>query len=108
MTTDAFNPRSQRGLDLARSKHQLFRRLDKDTWIVPSATCSHHEYLVDTSCSTCSCPDAEEDGMICKHLWAVRYLVNEVTLIDGTQLAPPPAEDAEDAAMSIGAQGGAS
>ncbi|MBA3671256.1 MAG: SWIM zinc finger family protein [Gemmatimonadaceae bacterium] len=107
MTTDVLNRRSQRGLDLAKSKHQLFRRLDEDTWIVPSATCSHHDYLVDASRLTCTCPDAEESGVICKHLWGVAYLLNEITLIDGTRLTPPRVE-AEDAVTSIGVQGGAS
>jgi len=93
MTTDAFNPRSQRGLDLARTKHQLFRRVDECTWIVPSATCSHHAYLVDALHLTCTCPDFDENGTTCKHLWAVRYLNNEITLLDGTQLALPPVTD---------------
>lgn len=107
MTTDGLNARSQRGLDLARAKHQLFQRIDEDRWIIPSATCSHHTYLVDASHSTCTCPDAES-GIICKHLWAVAYLQNEITLIDGTRLVPPPVEDADRAMARFGVQGGAS
>jgi hypothetical protein len=101
-------PRSQRGLDLATAKHQLFSRIDEHAWIVPSATCPEHAYLVDASRLTCTCPDSEEGGGICKHLWAVAYLQNEITLTDGTQLTPPPVEGAEDAVPSIDDQGEAS
>lgn len=107
MTTDSLNARSQRGLDLARAKHQLFQRIDEDKWIVPSATCSHHAYLVDTSRSTCTCPDSES-GDKCKHLWAVAFVQNEITLIDGTQLTPPPVEDPSGEVTPFGVQGGAS
>lgn len=107
MTNDGLNARSQRGLDLARAKHQLFQRVDEDKWIVPSATCSHHAYLVDAARSTCTCPDSES-GETCKHLWAVAFIRNEITLIDGTQLAPPPVEDATDEVARFGVQGGAS
>ena len=90
MTTDALNARSQRGLALAKAKHQLFRRIDEDVWLVPSATCPHHAYVVDASRRTCTCPDFEESGTACKHLWAVRYFNDEITLLDGTHLVPPP------------------
>lgn len=108
MTNDALSARSQRGRALAKAKHQMFHRVDEDRWIVPSATCSQHAYLVDVSRSMCTCPDAES-GAKCKHLWAVAYLQNEITLIDGTQLTPPPLEDAEnEVTSSLGVQGGAS
>ncbi|HTR51101.1 MAG TPA: SWIM zinc finger family protein [Kofleriaceae bacterium] len=87
--------RQARGLDLAKAKHQHFHRIDEDRWIVPSATCSQHAYLVDASRSTCTCPDSER-GAKCKHLWAVAYVQNKITLIDGTQLKPPPVTDATD------------
>lgn len=100
--------RSQPGLDLATTKHQLFTRIDEHTWIVPSTTCPEHAYLVDASRLTCTCPDAEEGVGLCKHLWAVAFLHNEITLIDGTQLTSPPVEVAEDAVPSIDGEGEAS
>lgn len=89
MMSAALDARSQHGLDLVRAKHELFQRIDQNRWIVPSATCPLHAYLVDISHSTCTCPDAEA-GATYKHLWAVRYLRDEITLLDGTQLMPPP------------------
>ena len=107
MTNDRFNPRSQRGLDLAKTKHQRFRRIADGTWLVPSAIRADQTYMIDASLSRCTCPDGET-GATCEHLWAVAYLQNEITLIDGTHLEPPPVEDPEDAATSLGVQGGVS
>ena len=107
MTNNASGPRSQRGFDLATAKHQLFRRIDEDVWLVPSATCSHHAYVVDASRMTCTCPDFEESGTTCKHLWAVRYLDNEITLIDGTHLVAPPVTDDDECLITLNG-GGAS
>lgn len=107
MTIRSFNPQVERGRDLARAKHDRFHRLNADTWIVPSATCSHFSYLVDTSRSTCTCPSAAS-GATCMHLWAAAFLQNDITLIDGTRLAPPPVENAEDLVAPIYVHGCAS
>jgi hypothetical protein len=87
------SPRSQRGLELAKSKHQLFRRIAKDTWLVPSATNSDNTYVVSVPRPSCTCPGFDESGR-CTHVLAVAYLSNEITLIDGTRLTPPPVIDA--------------
>ena len=107
MTTNAANSRLQRGLELATAKHEVFRRIDEDIWLVPSATCSHHGYVVDASRLTCTCPDFEDGGTTCKHLCAVRYLNNEITLLDGTHLAPPPVTDGDEWLTTLD-RGGAS
>src|SRR5947208_1808173 len=94
MTTNRCSPRSQRGLDLARAKHKLFRRIDDVTWLVPSATNSASTYVVRMPRPSCTCADFTESGRTCKHVVAVAYLHNEITLIDGTRLEPPPVIDA--------------
>jgi hypothetical protein len=96
--------RQHRGLELARVKHQCFRRSDDDTWIVPSATRANSVYVVNVSRPTCTCPDFGENGETCKHLWAVAYVQNKITLLDGTHLAPPPVTRDEDLA-TINLQG---
>ena len=107
MTTDSLGARSQRGLALAREKQKLFHRIDEERWIVPSATCSQHAYLVDASRSTCTCPDSDS-GATCKHLWAVAYIQNEIILIDGTRLVAPPVANDEEAPTKFLSQDGAS
>lgn len=101
MTTDASWQRSKRGFDLATAKHRHFRRVEEDVWIVPSATCSHHCYVVDASRGTCTCPDFEESNTACKHLWAVRYFENEISLLDGTHLAPPPVTGEDECTVTL-------
>lgn len=105
MTRNAPNQRPQRGLELARLKHVSFRRVADSVWLVPSATKTDSTYVVDVSRMTCTCPDFGENGEKCKHIWAVTYVQNEITLLDGTHLAPPPITEDEDAVAAISAQG---
>lgn len=106
MTTPASNPRQQRGLELARAKRLRFRRITEHTWLVPSATHARKTYVVTISRPSCTCPDFAS-GANCKHLWAVRYFENEITLIDGTHLTPPPITDADHTAATLGLGGAA-
>lgn len=57
-----------------------------DTWLVPSATNTSGGYVGDVSRQTCTCPDHEDRGIKCKHIWAVAYFRHEVTLPDGTTI----------------------
>jgi hypothetical protein len=107
MANDAFDLSVERGRDLAKAKQDRFHRLNTDTWIVPSATGSDFSYLVNTARSTCTCGDAAS-GAKCMHLWAAAFLQNDITLIDGTRLAPPPLENAEDLVAPIYVHGWAS
>lgn len=93
MTKNASAPRTQRGLDLARAKHRLFRRIASDTWLIPSGTNPGITYVVTMPCPRCTCSDFAENGRSCKHVVAVAYLCNEITLIDGTRFEPPPVID---------------
>jgi transposase len=76
--------RQQRGLALVANKRKHIKHVAGARWLVPSATGASGGYVVDVDASTCSCPDHEERGAKCKHLWAVAYLKQEVTLTDGT------------------------
>jgi transposase len=59
--------REQRGLEIAATK-KLRRR--GDVWLVPSQA-GYATYVVDPSALECTCPDFEERGEPCKHLYAV-------------------------------------
>lgn len=49
-------------------------------WIVPSAR-GLGSYVADFENTACSCPDHEERGGVCKHLWAVQFtLQREVSV----------------------------
>jgi hypothetical protein len=85
--------------------YRCFRRIADDTWLVPSATRADSTYVVDVSQETCTCPDGGEDAARCKHLWAVAYVQNEITLLDGTHLAAPPVTVDEDAGRPISTRG---
>ena len=87
MEAAAIDLRQQRGLDLAKGKAKRIRQINDNTWLVPSATNASGGYVVDIAAGafgSCSCPDHEDRGVRCKHLWAVAYFRREVTLPDGT------------------------
>jgi transposase len=77
------DPRQQRGLAL--SKNAGIKRVAGNTWFVPSQSAGGGGYLVDTDNGSCSCSDHEIRGslFICKHRWAVDFVIN-------TPEAPPP------------------
>jgi transposase len=76
--------RQERGLALAKNKAPRFRHVAGDTYLVPSATSTGAAYVVDMAGSKCTCPDFEERGLPCKHLWAVRYFRQELAMPDGS------------------------
>ncbi|HWU87636.1 MAG TPA: transposase [Kofleriaceae bacterium] len=53
-------------------------------WLVPSQSNASGGYVVDADAQTCSCPDHEDRGVKCKHIWAVAYIRQELSLPDGT------------------------
>ncbi len=108
MTANQLSPRSQRGLELAKAKHQLLLRINNDVWIVPSATCPLHAYVVNVARVSCTCSDFKASGSMCKHIWCVAYLQNEVTLLDGTRLAPPPIVDGDEWRVALELEGASS
>lgn len=80
-TVDA---RQARGLALVQSKRAKIKHVAGSRWLVPSQTNPSGGYVVDAEQGSCSCPDHEDRGVRCKHLWAVAYFRHEVTLPDGS------------------------
>jgi transposase len=81
--TDA---RQVRGLALAKGKAKKIKPVAGSTWLVPSASGGGGGYVVDVDKGTCSCPDAEERGVRCKHQFAVAYVRAEIAMPDGAVL----------------------
>ena len=66
--------RERRGLEIAA---QLPITQQDGVWLVPSQRCPGQVYQVvlDSTCSTCSCPDFMERRQPCKHIHAARVVV---------------------------------
>lgn len=88
----------QLGLDLAKRNHRNFRRLADDTWFVPNGD---KIFVVTPARPSCTCRDFEQTRTSCEHVWAVAYVQNGVTLIDGTRLVMPPVTDPRDWLISL-------
>ncbi len=76
------NPRQQRGLVIAAT--QKLTQKGK-VWLVPSQT-GKGKYTVcpDSETPYCSCPDHEETGGRCKHIYAVEVVMQREVGTDGT------------------------
>jgi transposase len=84
MANEPLDARQQRALAIVRSdKARRIKHVAGSRWLVPSQTNTSGGYVVDADQRTCSCPDHEDRGVACKHIWAVVYLRAEVTLPDG-------------------------
>jgi len=87
---DVVDLRQVRGLALAKAKSTRFRHIAGDTYLVPSQTTAGGGYIVDAAKAACSCPDYEERGVRCKHLWAVAYFRQELAEPDAELPVPTP------------------
>ena len=82
---EATEARRQRGLAIA-----AICRIEQKhgQWVVPSQTGNgfHRVNLAPTNphVPMCTCPDFEERGQPCKHVWAVRAVIERQTSPDGT------------------------
>ncbi len=76
-------PREQRGLQIAATSRI---RQKGNIWLVPSQTGNGDRYTVspDDAHPHCSCPDHEETGCECKHIFAVRYVIQRELFEDGS------------------------
>ena len=76
-------PREQRGLQIAATS-QIGQK--GKVWLVPSQTGNGGRYTVspDDAHPHCSCPDHEETGCECKHIFAVRYVIQRELFEDGS------------------------
>jgi hypothetical protein len=76
------NAREQRGLAIAAT--QKLTQKGK-VWLVPSQS-GRGKYTVcpDSESPYCSCPDHEDHGGMCKHLYAVEFAMKRESMQDGT------------------------
>jgi transposase len=76
--------REQRGLMIAATS-KITRK--GSIWIVPSQS-GNGRYTVspDTTQPHCTCPDHETRGCECKHIFAVRFVIQRELLDDGTEV----------------------
>lgn len=74
------NAREERGLVIAalcRLRHE------KGVWVVPSQT-GERTYRVSVPAQTCTCPDHQEGGHKCKHIYAAEFTQRRDVAPDGT------------------------
>lgn len=76
------NEREQRGLVIA-ALCKLNRQND-EAWLVPSQSGGDRAYTVNVKTQTCTCPDHQEGGHKCKHLFAVEITMKRECRADGT------------------------
>src|SRR5205085_10553660 len=74
-------PREERGLVIAALCK--LRRTDEG-WLVPSQTGAERIYRVNIEGQTCTCPDHQEAGYKCKHLFAVEFTIKREHGADGS------------------------
>src|SRR5262249_5034610 len=76
------NAREERGLVIAATQKLTQKG---PVWLVPSQS-GRGRYTVcpDPEKPYCSCPDHEETGQRCKHIYAVEFTMNRETATDGT------------------------
>ena len=67
------NTRAERALELYRTRHHDIERIAPNVYLVPSCT-GEGFYRVDYAAETCTCPDYEIRGEVCKHVLAVGVL----------------------------------
>src|SRR5205823_5805946 len=73
--------REQRGLVIA-AMVKLSKR--DGQWVVPSQSDGDRRYAVDVENQRCTCPDHQEAGFKCKHLFAVEFTMKREVATDGT------------------------
>src|SRR5260370_11449390 len=75
------NAREERGLVIAalcKLNHT------NEGWLVPSQSGAERVYRVNVEKQTCTCPDHQEAGFKCKHLYAVEFTVKREVHADGS------------------------
>lgn len=76
------NPREERGLAIA-AKCKLTKR--EDFWVVPSQTGQGKYYVRPAGDKpSCTCPDHQELGHKCKHIFAVQIVIQRELFPDGS------------------------
>src|SRR5947207_3594237 len=74
--------REQRGLVIAATCK--IEKAQRGAYYVPSQSKAGTRYRVEPDFPRCDCPDFREMGLTCKHLYAVRYVIQREKNADGT------------------------
>jgi transposase len=74
--------REQRGIIIAATVK--LTQHNGHQWIVPSQSSGDKKYIVDPEHATCTCPDHQETGFVCKHIHAVMFTIKREQQADGT------------------------
>jgi transposase len=76
-------PREERGLAIAATAKLIQKG---KVWLVPSQTGNSKKYTVcpDEDGPFCNCPDFEDTGLPCKHVFATRFTIKREQAKDGT------------------------
>jgi transposase len=74
--------REERGLVIAATCK--IEKAQRGAWYVPSQSKAGTRYRVEPNFPRCDCPDFREMGLTCKHLYAVRYVIQREKNADGT------------------------
>lgn len=77
------NPREQRGLVIAALR-KIEPTSQPDVYLVPSQNAASTRYQVNVRAQTCTCPDHEDRGVKCKHLFAAEFSIKREVNPDGT------------------------
>jgi transposase len=75
-------PREERGLVIAAMCK--LTKGENGCWLVPSQTGADKKYVVDPDHDTCTCPDHQEMGVVCKHVFAVKFVQKREVASDGS------------------------
>jgi transposase len=82
MMNEAINGRRERGLAIAATARIAHKG---NTWTVPSQSLNGRYTVIKSGDELrCSCPDYELRGQICKHGYAVEFVIRRETAPDGT------------------------
>jgi predicted nucleic acid-binding Zn finger protein len=75
-------PRQQRGLEIAATS-KIERK--GNAWLVPSQSGNgRYTVIPDNEAPHCTCPDHQDGGHKCKHLFAVEYVLQREKNADGS------------------------
>jgi transposase len=74
------NAREERGLVIAAI---CKLRKTEDSWLVPSQS-GERIYQVNVQAQTCTCPDHQDSGFKCKHIYAAEFTMKREVAKDGT------------------------
>src|SRR3954466_5921560 len=74
--------REQRGLVIAATAN--ITKAQRGAYFVPSQTTAGARYRVEPDFPRCDCPDFQAMGLTCKHLYAVRFVIEREKHGDGT------------------------